>query len=321
MAQNLHAARWKDLKTGLLFLVGMIILGWLGFTINSNTGLFGKSHTLNFFSTNAVGLRKGNFVGIEGKKVGVVSAIDFDSTTESERLKIQIEIEDQYFHLIHSDAKVLIKGMGLLGDKEVVIDPGHQKNVITEGSTLVLGSEPGLEDLTANAASTLRNLDSLTAKILHGEGTLGKLITTTELNDKINQTLASLNNVEERITNGKGLVPQLLNNGELAQQVSQTTNDLRETMAKLKEGNGSLGKFLMGDEFLSRLNAVSAHTDSLLIQLGNPNGSLAKFTNDSTLYKNINGSALSAHRAISSLDSLLTDIKSNPKRYLHFSVF
>jgi phospholipid/cholesterol/gamma-HCH transport system substrate-binding protein len=127
--------------------------------------------------------------------------------------------------------------------------------------------------------------------------------------------------VEERITNGKGLVPQLLNNGELAQQVSQTTNDLRETMAKLKEGNGSLGKFLMGDEFLSRLNAVSAHTDSLLIQLGNPNGSLAKFTNDSTLYKNINGSALSAHRAISSLDSLLTDIKSNPKRYLHFSVF
>ncbi len=323
MAQSKNAAlRWRNLKTGLLFLAGMLILGWLGFYIGKNTGLLTPHHSLHFFTANSQGLREGNFVGIAGKKVGTVGTVDFRSHGDTNGVDIKLDIQgDDYFALIKKDSKAFIKGMGILGDKVVDIQIGHSKEPIAENAELATASEAGIEDLTANAIATMRNVDSLTTKIIHGEGTLGKLITTTELNDKINATLANLNNVEERITNGKGLVPQLLNNGELAQQVSQTTKDLREMTTKLKEGNGSLGKFLMGDEFLGKLNQVSAHTDSLLTQLSNPNGSLAKITNDPTLYNNLNGTAESAHRAIGSLDSLLTDFKKNPSRYVHVSVF
>ncbi len=322
MAQSKNAAlRWRNLKTGMLFLAGMIILGWLGFIIGGNSGLLAGHKTLHFFTANSQNLREGGFVGIAGKKVGTVGTIEFLTRGATKGVDVKLEIENEYFSMITRDSKALIKGLGILGDKVVDIEIGPSKSRIQDNGELATASEAGMEDLTANAISTMRNVDTLTAKILHGEGTLGKLITTTELNDKINQTLTNLNTVEDRITNGKGLVPRLLNDGDLAQQVSQTTKDLREMTAKLKEGNGSLGKFLMGDEFLGKLNQVSAHTDSLLTQLSNPNGSLAKITNDPTLYNNLNGTAESAHRAIGSLDSLLTDFKKNPSRYVHVSVF
>jgi len=314
--------RWRNLKTGLLFLSGMIILGWLGFSIGKNSGFLTPRHDLHFFTTNSQGLREGNFVGIAGKKVGTVQTLDFLRHGDTNGVNVTIEIlGDDFFALISKDSRAMIKGLGILGDKVVDIQLGHSGERVPEHGELIIASEPGLDDLTANAIHTMRNFDSLTSKINRGEGTLGKLITTTELNDKISRTLANLNNVEERITNGKGLVPRLLNDGELARQINQTSNDLSTITSKLKDGNGALGKFLMGDEFLGKLNQVSAHTDSLLTLLSNPNGSLAKISNDPSLYNNLNGSVQSAHRAIGSLDSLLTDFKKNPGRYVHVSVF
>ncbi len=314
--------RWRNLKTGILFLFGMLIIGWLGFYIGKNSGILSPHHEIHFFAANSQGLREGNFVGIAGKKVGTVQTLDFVRRGDTNGINVTIEIlGDDFFALINKDSRAMIKGLGILGDKVVDIQPGHSTERIAEHGELGTATEPGLDDLTANAIRAMRNVDTLTSKINRGEGTLGKLITTTELNDKINQTLASLNNFEAKITNGKGLVPRLLNDGELAEQVNQTSKDLRDITSKLKDGNGSLGKFLMGDEFLGKLNQVSAHTDSLLTLLSNPNGSLAKITNDPSLYNNLNGSVQSAHRAIGSLDSLLTDFKKNPGRYVHVSVF
>ena len=65
---------------------------------------------------------------------------------------------------------------------------------------------------------------------------------------------------------------------------------------------------------MNRINATLANIQNLSAQLNNKNSSLGMLLNDQQLYNNANG-------AIASLDSLIQDIKKNPKRYITFKVF
>ena len=49
-------------------------------------------------------------------------------------------------------------------------------------------------------------------------------------------------------------------------------------------------------------------------QMQNPNGTLGKLMSDPSIYNNLN-------HTVQSADSLVTDLKAHPKRYVHFSVF
>jgi phospholipid/cholesterol/gamma-HCH transport system substrate-binding protein len=316
------ALRWRNLKTGIVFLIGMIVVGWLAFFIGRNSGLITAHHLVYVFSPDSKGLQEGNFVGISGKKVGTVKSIDLQQQHDSNGVLITLDIiGDDYFRIIPRDSKATIKGMGILGDKIVDIQLGRSSQLLQDGDQLQLQFEPGMEDLTANAIQTMKNMNELTDKINKGQGTLGQLITSDSISRKINLTLANLNTVTAKLSSGKGIVPQLLNDGTLADQVRQTSKDLSEITGKIKQGNGAFGKFLLGDDFLSHLDRVSVHADSLVALLNNPNGTLAKISQDPALYNNMNTSIEAAHRAIFSLDSLLTDFKKNPGRYVKVSVF
>jgi len=74
-------------------------------------------------------------------------------------------------------------------------------------------------------------------------------------------------------------------------QLQTTINDLNATLTNLKQ-------------LTAELNA----------KLNDNNSSLGLLLNDRQLYDNANG-------AVMSLDSLLTDIKANPKRYITIKVF
>ena len=63
------------------------------------------------------------------------------------------------------------------------------------------------------------------------------------------------------------------------------------------------------DSLVDNLNSMSANLRQLSLQLNDRNSTLGQLMNDRELYDNINS-------AVSSLDSLLIDVKKNPKRYI-----
>ena len=313
---------WRDLKTGLFFLFGLALMGWLGFYIGKNTGLLTPHHTVKVFVPDIKGLNEGNFVGISGKKVGTVRTMQFVERNDTNGILLTLDIMgDEYFSLIRKDSKATIRSMGVLGDKLVDITLGHSKELLADGGTLQLAVEPGLEDLTASAIKTMKNVGAITDRIEQGEGTLGKIITTNELNDKVESAIAGLTSLEAKLTSGNGLAPKLLNDGAMAQKVDETLKNLNEITSSLKQGNGSVGKFVMGDEFLTKLSGVTSRTDSLITMLSDSRGSLAKFSRDPAVYDNLNTSILTMQESIKHLDSLFVDLKKNPGRYVHVSVF
>ena len=65
---------------------------------------------------------------------------------------------------------------------------------------------------------------------------------------------------------------------------------------------------------IEKLSVTSDKLNSVISGVQNGEGSLGKLTKDEQLYNNLN-------TASDNLNKLIQDLKTNPKRYLNFSVF
>ena len=144
----------------------------------------------------------------------------------------------------------------------------------------------GLNGLTGNPAlaASLSRLDGITR----------------QLQISAQQLTVLMNNLNRS-------VPGVINN------VNGIANNLSGATGNLTDFSGSL-KELPLDETINKLNTTLANLETLSQQLNDKNSTLGKVMSDRELYDN-------ANHAIASLDSLLTDIKAHPKRYINIKVF
>lgn len=305
---------WRNLRTGILFVAGIILAGILGLIVGKNTSLLARHDTAYLFLSDIKGLAEGNMVAISGKKIGVVKALDFEQRIDTSGVRVTLDIVDEFFGLITSDSKATIRALGVLGDKYIEITLGRSQVKLKDGGYLAVSMDPGLDDLTSSAIKTMNTIQELSSKINNGEGSLGKLITTNELNEKVIKTMSNIETMTNKFSHGSGLLATLINDEALAKRVASLITNLSDVSASLREGKGSLGKLMVDESFYNNLSSLAKRTDSLLAKLSTREGTLGKFSNDPAVYDNLN-------RSILSLDSLLIDLKQNPDRYLTVKVF
>lgn len=305
---------WRNLRTGLLFVAGLIIAGILGLIIGKNSSLLTRHDTAYLFISSIKGLSEGNMLAISGKKIGIVKSMDFSTRNDTVGVLVTLDVSHDFFHLITKDSKATIKALGVLGDKYVDITLGQSDTLLAEGGFLDVVAEPGFEELTASAIETMNTIQDISTKINKGEGTIGKLITSNELNEKLLKTVANVEAMTNRISNGNGLTARLINDQQMAGHITSLITYLSDISSSIKAGKGTLGKFFVDEAFYTNLSAVIRRADSLFAQLSNPNSNFGKLTQDAELYRHLDHSIIS-------LDSLLMDFKENPSRYVKVSVF
>jgi len=306
--------RWRNLRTGLLFLFGLVLAGTLGLIIGKNTGLLSKHDTVHLFVEDIRGLTEGNMVSISGKKVGSITAMRFTSRHDTSGIVIDLDIRDEYFGLITSDSKAVVKSLGVLGDKYIDIVLGRSPQPFREGDFLSAEMQPGVEELTSSALRTMSEIASVSEKINRGEGTIGRLISSTELSDRLVGAASGFEEISKRLLHGQGAVAMLLNDDSLARRMKMSIADLSALADSIRGGKGTLGKLFVDESLYQSLSSISRRTDSLMARLDDPNGSVGRFSRDTEFYTNLN-------RTIASLDSLLVDLKQNPGRYVKLSLF
>ncbi|ACF12102.1 Mammalian cell entry related domain protein [Chlorobaculum parvum NCIB 8327] len=291
--RNLKELKWSDLKTGIFFLLGLGFAAYLGLVIGRNTSVFTGVTTIKIMTENVNGLAENNFVAVAGKKIGTVSSLNFATENDSLFVVANLKLQNEYANLVTKDSKASIRSLGVLGDKYVDIKAGTGKPV-KEGDFIQLVPEDGLSALTDNAKSTIEKLNTLLDKLNNGDGPAGRLISDKQMGEDLQKTVANLrksseelNSVAGQISNGNGLLSKLLHDKSLAE-------DTEQTIANLKK--------------------ASAETETLLKQLNEGKGSLGKLNNDPALYDNLSATLVS-------LDSLLTDLKRKPNRYVRFTLF
>ncbi len=305
--------KWSDLRTGLIFIIGLIVAGVLLLIVGKNSPVINKFIDLKIFVQDIEGLAENNFVAISGKKVGTVQAMTIKERNDTIGVEVVMSVRAEFQKVITKDSKAKIKPLGVLGDKYVDITLGSGEYV-SDGDFLPVEKDLGLADITTEGVKLIRSLNEVLEKINRGEGTLGKLITSSELVDKLTRTVENLERVSESLSSNRGLAGRLMNDSELANRFAGIVKDLESITASLREGKGSMGKLLVDESFYNNLNATTKRLDSLVLGLQNPSGTIGKLTTDSLLYHNLNRSAIA-------LDSLLRDLKANPNRYINVRVF
>ena len=99
----------------------------------------------------------------------------------------------------------------------------------------------------------------------------------------------------------------------LGKDLPKLTDTYTQAGENITELTGKLNQLDL-QATLDSVNQTISSIHTMMAQIQNPNGTLGKLMGDPSLYNNLN-------HVVQSADSLVTDLKVHPKRYVHFSVF
>ena len=309
----------NETKIGVLTAVAITIM-ILGFNFLKGKTLFGTSHTLFAKYTDVQGLATSNPVMINGLQVGTVYNITTDknmkvilvnmnltkdvnipvnsfATIKSNPLSttnIEIKLGDATEYLPKNDTIKTAASAGILDAAIQEMRPvlGQVKSAVRSLDSVLL-SINSLIDPTAktNFRAILENLNKTTAGLTESSASLNTL-----LNTQTGALAKSLNNVSSFTGN-------LANNND---KLTAVMTNLDKTTTNLS--NLDLQKTL------TTLDATVNDLKASLGKLNTTNGTAGMLLNDPKLYNNLAATA-------NKINVLLDDIKTNPKRYISFSVF
>ncbi|WP_204345054.1 MlaD family protein [Psychroserpens algicola] len=295
----------REVKTAILVLSGIILLIFL-FNYLKGENLFESPNTYyTEFDYNA--LSASSPVTIKGNNVGKVKDIKYDFETGKTRVEFSVD-EKLVFT---KNSKIRLYQTGLMGGNALAIVVSEEGERAQPGDFLQSEIKDGLinnltenfEGVSDDLGATLKSADTLLINLnslVVDESEEGIKSAIKELNATMKSFKSVSYSVNKLITkNDEKLSSMLTNFDSITKDLSVITGDLKEV--KLSKTIAELDKTL-------------ASVNSLMTSIENGDGSIGKLLKDEGLYNNLEGAALQ-------MEQLLEDMKLNPKRYVHFSLF
>jgi phospholipid/cholesterol/gamma-HCH transport system substrate-binding protein len=288
----------KEAKIGIITIAAISLL-YVGINYLKGINLFKPSNQYFVSFDNVKDVTISSPVFVEGFKVGLVRSISYDYTT-TDKIKVEISLDDEM--RINKGSYVVIV-RSFLGGAELHLRLNkYTAEYMKSGETLegrmggdMIGSVqdsllPALEGLLPKIDSiltglhTLINHPALSQSLDHIEKTTDNLETSSrQLRLLMDQDVPVIISDLKTVSHNFSGISEDLKNLDL----QTTVRSVNETLANLK---------LVTEKFNSKDN------------------SLGLLLNDNSLYYNINGTLDNASK-------LLLDLRENPKRYVHFSLF
>ena len=304
----------RELKAGVIAVVSLTLFIW-GFNFLDGKNLL-KPRVPTYFAeyTNVQGLNSASVVTINGLKVGKVQNITFNKDPKKTgQLIVEFSVETDLEFSKNSVAKIYSDG--LMGGKALAIIPSYEGEKASPGSTLkgevimdlMASFSEKLDPLQQKLESTIVSADTLLT------GLNNVLDSKTQQNLKssiaqLNATLQHFSEVSKKLDqmlaqNQNGIQKTIQNSEALTGKINTLTENLNTELKQAEIANT-----------VQELKTTLDHINTIVAGLDQGNGSLGKLLKDEKMYDHLNG-------ASKELELLLKDMKENPKRYVHFSVF
>lgn len=297
----------RELKTGLLAIV-FILLAIFGFNYLKGSNLLDNERVFYAKYPHVGGLEKSAPVSIHGLTVGKVLNISIDDPQGTLLVKFSITTDFEF----SKNSMAKIYSGGLIGGRSLAIIPNLNEGPVAQsGDTLVGELEQGMIDAVSDRLVpieekvnlTLAELDSLLVgfnKIMDQESRLA-----------LKNAIQSLDDTANNFKNASSNLNALIANNQ--EKLDRTFTNIDKTAENFAVVSDSLAKLEIG-AMVAELEQTIAKVNGIMTAIDNGEGSLGKLLKDDGLYNNLAG-------ASGQLEQLLEDMKLNPKRYVHFSLF
>lgn len=298
----------NEVKVGITALLTIIVFIWLYNFLKGKEVLSSKVRYYVVYDKVA-GLAESSPVEVNGYKVGIVQSIRFVDPG-SGKLLVVLSVDKGFRLPVSSVAEIttasLIAGMKV----QLVFGSGpgfYSSNDTIPGrlvESVITKLENELVPLKNKAESVIQQLDT----------TLGSLneIMNPEFRNNVNSGIASLRNTAVGIEKAD-LGASLENIRKLTEMLADNTKRLNRTFENLESVTDTL---VAADLYATVTNLRSSlgKISGLMENITEGKGTAGQLMTNDSLYLNLN-------RSLASLDLLLQDLKSNPRRYVHFSLF
>ncbi|UNY98412.1 MlaD family protein [Zhouia spongiae] len=297
----------RELKTAIIVLGG-ILLFILGFAYLKSSSLFSNGRKYFAVYDNVGGLAVGTPISINGYQVGTIKDIRFIDGQGNLLVTLMVDSEFQF----SKTSKAEIFDTGIIGGKSIRIVPGFDSSEIARsGDTLISAVKPGLTELVTQKLTPLQekieNMIVSTDSVLVG---MDKVLDA-EARENLRATIGNLNSTVANFKSASKSLDGLLSDNK--DKLNSTIGNVDKVSKNLARISDTLAQANLGNT-ISELEQTIGKFNSMMAQMQQGEGSLGKLMKDETLYSNLS-------EASGQLELLLEDMRLNPKRYVHFSLF
>ncbi len=311
----------KEVRIALFFILGMVLVYW-GINFLKGKDIFSNQTILYAEYENVTGLQEANPIMLNGYKIGQISEISFKPGGKGKLLVKMLLTEDVD---IPSNSIAKIISSDLLGSKAMQIILGNSSEPVESGDYLKGETETDLKEevsmqilpLKNKAEELLSSFDSVLVilQMIFNDDTRENLSRSFE---SIKNTIASLEhasyNIDTLVTSQRYRLGNIFANVEsITGNLKENNDKIRQVFTNLETISDSLTK----SNFKATINNANeslAKFNEVMTKVNQGQGSLGLLINNDTLYYNL-------ERSSEDLDKLVEDMRLNPQRYLHFSIF
>ena len=298
----------NEVKVGITALLTILVFIWLYSFLKGKEVFSNKAHYYAVYDKVA-GLAESSPVEINGYKVGVVQSIRFVDP-ESGRLLVVLSV-DRGFRLPKNTVAEITTATLIAGMKVQFVF-GDGPGIYLNGDTI-----PGrlAESIISRLGTELLPLkNTLEAVLVKLDSTIGSLndILDPDFRNDFSTGIASLSNTVKGIEKAD-LGASLENIKKLTGMLAENSDKINNTFDNLE----SLTDTLAAADIYTSVGNLKNSLEKVTLLMDNINkgrGTAGQLLTNDSLYVNLN-------RSLASLDLLLQDLKTNPKRYIHFSMF
>lgn len=275
--------RKVEIGVGITVTAALLILV-LGVLWGKGSNLFLKRTECTVRFQDVRGLEKGDPVFIRGIELGEVNRIAIRQDFAEVRLRIKNEVP------LFSDTQIFIEDKDMMGDKQVTVFPGNSQTPLNPGQVINGNVRINMLDILMGAEQLIRQTQDVLIKV-------------------------------NSVMNG-GKVDRTIHN------IEKTTSEANRLLAENRQSFRSIVKEMEGitrqfreDSTAARFGSIASRLDSTLVlmnrfvtEAGQADGTMGRLIRDKKLYDHLVKTTVD-------LDSLIADVKQNPKRYIHVTVF
>lgn len=313
----------KEFKIGVVVTVAIGLFIW-GFNFLKGSDIFSHKYELYAVYPKIDGLIEANPILINGYKVGQINKISLTQKSNGEyAVLVKFLLTEDVQIPKHSIAKAV--SSDLLGSKAVEIVYSDSKEFVQSGDTLIAESEEGLKSAVSKQLSPLQKKAEGLISSIDSVMTIVQFVLNNKTRENLDKSFESIKKAIQSLEQTAYKLDDLMATEKA--KISSILSKVNTLAGTLEKNTGRIDNIIGNvstlSDSLAKADLKSAITDAdktlkelntMIAQINAGQGTIGKLAKNDSLYNNLN-------KASEDLDKLLKDLRINPERYIHFSVF